>query len=188
MKYELSITPGYCSGWTVVQAVRELLQNAIDSNAPFEVEFNGNSISIISRGVTLPVNTLLLGSTDKFNDTSKIGNFGEGYKIALLILTRKNKKPIVYNGKRTWTTRFTYSKAFQADVLTIDEEHDSKGGNYQIGNEIGEWVARFLAAFGNTAPKTLGSASRPKASMMSGGTRLITDPPWSPKQTANTYK
>lgn len=29
------------------------------------------------------------------------------------------------------------------------EEHDSKGGNYQIGNEIGEWVARFLAAFGN---------------------------------------
>ena len=122
MKYELSITPEYCSGWTVVEAIRELLQNAIDSHALFEVEFSGNSVSIISRGVTLSVSTLLLGSTDKAMDKSKIGNFGEGYKIALLILTRNNKDPIVYNGKRTWTTRFTYSEAFQAEVLTIDEE------------------------------------------------------------------
>ena len=134
MKYELSITPGYCSGWTVVQAVRELLQNAIDSEAPFEVEFSNSnsSISIISRGITLPVSTLLLGSTDKFSDKSKIGNFGEGYKIALLILTCKNKEPIVYNGKRTWTTRFTYSEAFQADVLTIDEEIDHDSTNNDL--------------------------------------------------------
>ena len=146
MKYELSITPEYCFGWTVVQAVRELLQNAIDSNAPFEVEFNGNSISIISRGVTLPVNTLLLGSTDKFSDKSKIGNFGEGYKIALLILTRKNKKPIVYNGKRTWTTRFTYSKAFQADVLTIDEEIAQDSANNDLIFKVDNLLTSELLA------------------------------------------
>lgn len=121
--YELSVTHDYVSSWGVTQAVRELLQNAIDSESEFEVNFTRDSMSIHSRMSGLSPETLLFGSTSKRDDSSKIGSFGEGYKIALLVLTRLGKPVKVWNGNVVWSPEFTQSKQFKglSKVLAIKE-------------------------------------------------------------------
>jgi len=81
--YELPLTKGYVADWRMQHAVRELIQNALDSESPFEWTLDGAQLRITSRHTVLGVETLLLGSTSKAENADAIGNFGEGYKIAL---------------------------------------------------------------------------------------------------------
>jgi hypothetical protein len=120
--YELPISPTYVRHWGLVEAVRELIQNAIDSESPFEYEFTEQGdLHIISRYATLSPTTLLLGSTSKAERTDAIGSFGEGYKIALLVLARENRAVTIYNGDRVWRPMFKFSKTYDADVLCIED-------------------------------------------------------------------
>lgn len=120
--YELPISPTYVRHWGLVEAVRELVQNAIDSESPFEYEFTEQGdLHIISRHTTLSPSTLLLGSTSKAERTDAIGSFGEGYKIALLVLARENRAVTIYNGDRLWRPMFKHSKTYDAQVLCIED-------------------------------------------------------------------
>lgn len=132
--YELPMTRDYVRHWGLPKAVQELLQNAIDSTAPFEHEFydcghDKTGLAIRSAGVKLSAKSLLLGATSKASDDTKIGSFGEGYKIALLVLTRLGHNPVVVNDGVRWTTTFAPSSTFEADVLHIEEwdDPDSEG-------------------------------------------------------------
>lgn len=120
--YELPISPTYVRHWGLVEAVRELIQNAVDSESPFEYEFTPEGdLHIISRHATLSPTTLLLGSTSKADRTDAIGSFGEGYKIALLVLARENRAVTIYNGDRVWRPMFKMSKTYDAQVLCIED-------------------------------------------------------------------
>lgn len=124
--YELSLTRGYVSRWGMVQAVRELIQNALDSDSPFVYDFasddNGNSIlSLTSEFTTLTPATLLLGSTSKAESKESIGSFGEGYKIALLVLTRLGYDVEMRNGSVLWKPRFRFNQRFGEELLVIEE-------------------------------------------------------------------
>jgi hypothetical protein len=122
--YELPLARSYVAHWGVVEAVRELLQNAIDSESPLEYSFQSGVLSIRSRYATLPASSLLLGTTSKADNAQKVGQFGEGYKIALLVLTREGKQVSVRNGDRLWTPEFKRSRAFGTEVLAIRESPD----------------------------------------------------------------
>lgn len=151
--YELPMTRDYVSHWDLKKAVQELLQNAIDSTAPFEHEFYDGGwatcLSVNSRGVELPVSSLLLGSTSKASDDSKIGSFGEGYKIALLVLTRLGHEPVVRNNGKLWATSFVYSQAFEAEVLCITETDDpsfaGKGLSFVVGGLTDEDISAITS-------------------------------------------
>jgi hypothetical protein len=119
--YELPIARTYVRHWGMAEAVREIIQNAIDSDSPFEYEFAGSTLTVRSRFATLPTSTLLLGATSKADATDKIGSFGEGYKIALLVLTRAGYQVRVLNGERVWTPSFQHSRQFDAEVLCIED-------------------------------------------------------------------
>lgn len=119
--YELSLSPNYVSNWKEADAVRELLQNAIDQEN-METSYLGNTLSITSRGVKLDVSTLILGNTTKANQSDKIGQYGEGYKLALLVLLRNGHDVTIYNGAEIWHPYFEVSETFNTPVLKIDVE------------------------------------------------------------------
>jgi hypothetical protein len=127
-KYELSLAKDYVPGWTVVDAVRELFQNALDQEVTVEgnemfFDYSessqtlriGNKLSVLNPG------TLLLGSSTKTDDDKTIGKFGEGYKVATLVLTREGKTVTFYNygAKEVWKPRFVNSRRYGAEVLTF---------------------------------------------------------------------
>lgn len=118
-RYELPIAKGYVRHWGFAEAARELIQNAIDSESAFEHELRGGRLVVRSRNSVLSPKSLLLGTTSKANDDEKIGSFGEGYKIALLVLLRCGYRVLVRNGDRIWTPEFVYSHAFGDEVLAV---------------------------------------------------------------------
>jgi hypothetical protein len=124
--YELSLVKTYVARWGLAQAVRELIQNALDSDSPFVYEFISEldglwTLRLNSEFASLTPQTLLLGSTSKSTNEDAIGSFGEGYKIALLVLTREGYDVDVFNGDLVWRPRFRMSRAFGEEVLVIDE-------------------------------------------------------------------
>lgn len=120
--YDLPLARDYVRHWGLTEAIRELIQNAIDSDSPFEYAFMGDTLSITSRFTTLDAKTLLLGTTSKDGVAGKIGSFGEGYKLALLVLTRLNYGISVINGDKLWTPSFVHSELFDSEILRITEQ------------------------------------------------------------------
>lgn len=120
--YELPLSKDYVRHWGMGEAVRELIQNGLDSDSPFEWDMNevDQTLVIRSRFSKLEPKTLLLGHTSKA-DSDKIGSFGEGYKIALLVLTRCGYDVEVRNGNRIWKPKFMYSHTYEAEVLCIED-------------------------------------------------------------------
>lgn len=127
-KYELSLSTNYVQDWTVVDAIRELFQNALDqqtvdssNNMFFNYDADAAILQIGNAKSVLDPATLLLGASTKTADVSTIGQFGEGYKIAALVLLRLGKSITFYNfGRReVWTTRLVNSRKYNAKVLTF---------------------------------------------------------------------
>lgn len=138
--YELPMSRDYVRHWGLMEAVRELLQNAIDSDSPFEYSFGDESLTITSRYSQLDARTLVLGATSKASDAEKIGSFGEGYKIALLVLARLGKRVSVMNGDRLWLPHFRMSEVFDAEVFAINDDLSTEPNNgvvFQI-NDLSE--------------------------------------------------
>lgn len=126
-QYELTLAKTYVSKWTSVEAIRELIQNALDSESPFLFTFytpegcDFPTLRINSEFTTLQPNTLLLGVTSKADDKQTIGSFGEGFKLALLVLTREGYDVDVHNGDVLWKPSFKYNHQFKEELLVIEE-------------------------------------------------------------------
>lgn len=132
--YDLPLARDYVRHWGVTEAVRELLQNMLDSESPNEFSIVGRKLSITSRFDTLPASTLVLGQTSKANDKDSIGSFGEGFKLAMLVLTRLGYPVTVLNGGVRWEPAFAHSDLFGVEVLRITEEPiiDNQGLTFLI--------------------------------------------------------
>lgn len=125
-KHELSIYTGYVPTWGVVEAFRELFQNALDNeinNPENKMEWaydkESGTIKISNKTSKLTTDSLLLGSSTKANDSNTIGKHGEGYKIAFMVLMRNNKQITVYNygAKEVWKTRLVKSKKYNGTLV-----------------------------------------------------------------------
>jgi len=131
-KIELSLASDYVPSWTIVDAIRELFQNALDQEAQFpdnkaSWSYEDGVFKISNKKSVLTTRTLLLGCSTKASDDRTIGQFGEGYKVATLVLLRNNKAVTMYNygAREVWRPRFVKSRRFGADILTFftDKEY-----------------------------------------------------------------
>jgi hypothetical protein len=129
-QFELSVSPNYVSDWGITEAIRELFQNAIDQESIsqdnkmfFEYKEETQEILIGNKESILTPKSLLLGTSTKSDNDDTIGKFGEGYKIATLVLLRNNKEITFYNygAKEVWLPRFVKSRRYGGvNILTFD--------------------------------------------------------------------
>lgn len=122
---DLTINPDYVPDWGVWEAVRELIQNALDAHdqgytMDITRDDKTGTVSIINRGATLHRSSLLLGSSSKRDDPGQRGQFGEGYKLAMLTLTRMDRPVLAHIHGETWTPSIVHSDMFDSKVLRID--------------------------------------------------------------------
>ncbi|MBE3087990.1 MAG: hypothetical protein IMZ71_02585, partial [Chloroflexi bacterium] len=119
--------------------VREILQNGLDremeckrtGDEPADMMAQGRlsvkyaakarTLVIASEDTTIARNTLILGVTKK-DGRSVIGQYGEGYKLALAVLLRLGKKVEISNGAERWLPKIIHSARFESDVIAVDVE------------------------------------------------------------------
>lgn len=130
-RYELSISPDYVPDWNEIDAVREIFQNALDQQSvdpanrmSWNFSKEDSCFMISSRQSRLTKDTLLFGISSKANDVKTIGMFGEGYKLALLVLTRLGYDVVInnYSESEIWKPKIIKSKRYNSKILIIDIE------------------------------------------------------------------
>lgn len=130
-RFDLGMSINYCSTWGVVESVREFFQNAHDEEIVnpenkmyFGYDKDSKTLRIGNKNGRLTTNTLLLGQSSKRDNSETIGQHGEGYKVATVVLLRNGKGVKVYNraDKEVWTAKTIKSRRYQADVVVFDIE------------------------------------------------------------------
>lgn len=144
--YELTLTENYVSDWNFYDAIRELIQNGtdqeiLDKSNHFDMIYDSGEkvLRFINATSKLKINTLLLGRSSKSKNEDTVGQFGEGYKIAALVLNRLGKTFTIFNNNKNeiWTSKFVNSKKWLEKILqftVIKNETDNTGLVIKIGN------------------------------------------------------
>lgn len=128
--YEITISPNYVSNWGINEAIREILQNAIDADKngyKKSIYYSEDTLYINNEGISLSAKDLILGCSSKSDQDGMIGKYGEGFKLALVVLLRKGMNIYVDNNDKLWSPSFKVSEQFGTQVLNIEESDDGRG-------------------------------------------------------------
>lgn len=151
----LTISRDYVVKWGVWEALRELIQNALDTKK-YKITYTENEITVSTFAGALDRRNLLLGISSKRDDESTIGTYGEGFKLAMLVLLREGKSISVKNGKDLWTPHFSHHPELHHECLALSifdgaVEGDADTVTFTVGNlsqaEIDEVKSKTLYNF-----------------------------------------
>lgn len=121
----LPMSANYVGHWGFWEAIREILQNAIDTrDYRMERVQEQGLLKITSSGGALELASLMLGESSKREDASSIGQYGEGYKLALLVLCRMGKEVVIKNGKDLWCPSLEVHPQLGVECLAIEITED----------------------------------------------------------------
>lgn len=169
MKFQYPITVDYVQGWTIREAIRELVSNGIDgesqNGAKFETKFDAKReiLSLINRDVTVDIKALYFGGTSKHGDIRYIGQYGEGLKLAMLVFARHGCKLLIRNGDEVWHPSIEPDKLGQ-EVLTVNirkgsaDNRDFKVEVHGVNSESWAKIQDMFLAL--RAPRKVETASR----------------------------
>ena len=115
INYPISI--GYRKNWGDWEAVREIIQNAIDTGTKVKVTNKDGKLIVRDSGHGFELKNLIIGESSK-NGIDSIGKFGEGMKFSILSLLRDNRKITIYTNNIIINTRL--SETFGVKTLCID--------------------------------------------------------------------
>lgn len=126
MKFTLSLSVNYVRKWTELEAIRELLQNAFDRETESGevrriIDHNAERKSLVigNRNSHLSRSTLLLGCGSKMDNADARGEWGEGYKLAMLVLARSVYGFRIRTGGEIWEAKIEHSDDFGDKVLNV---------------------------------------------------------------------
>jgi len=125
------------------------------STLTFEYTPQHERLTVGNHNCELKPRSLLLGISDKRDNKKLIGQFGEGYKLALLVLTRLSYDVTIYNNEFIWKPRFEYNEEYESNVLviTIEEAEVSSPGVFFEIKDVGQ------RAYAGVCEKFLGANS-----------------------------
>lgn len=120
----LPIEPSYCENWTITDALREIIQNAVDTGTKvnFDMSDDGNFCTISDSGAGIKLADFLIGRTSKRHDKETIGQFGEGAPVGCLVLARSGRKVSFSALGKVYKFTIQFDPAWDASLLTIDIE------------------------------------------------------------------
>lgn len=99
MRIATNISTSYAKTWGAEQALVELLQNVLDARdagASMSITRDDGILTIVDTGPGLDKRHLALGVSEKSAESR--GQFGEGLKLALLVLARMNRAVMITSG------------------------------------------------------------------------------------------
>lgn len=120
-KYLTNFSRGCYHNWTCSKAVAELVSNWLDSDGERSYEFTEDSLTLTNANIRVSNKMLMMGLSDKRDDDSKRGMFGQGAIQALVVLTDLNYNVNIVNNDVVWNTRFEHNPDFDEEVLVVDE-------------------------------------------------------------------
>lgn len=133
----LPLATDYVEDWGFWEGTREFLQNAEDADADCKVLIGNDSITILSNG-TLERETLLLGASGKRGDDSAIGQHGEGYKLAMLVLTRLGHQVQIMTDGDIWAASIVEHPQLGVDCLAVTIAHNVYVSTGQVNVTISQ--------------------------------------------------
>lgn len=151
----LTISRDYVVKWGVWESARELIQNALDTKK-YKITYTENEVTITTHAGALDRRNLLLGVSSKRDDDSSIGTYGEGFKLAMLVMLREGKSISIKNGKDLWTPHFSHHPDLNHECLALSifegaVEGDADTVTFTVGNlstaEIAEIQSKTLHNF-----------------------------------------
>ena len=122
-----AISPEYVKSWDINMAIREILQNLIDTKREFGVKgsarYNAKKgiAEVKDEGPGLQLKHLALGVSEKGADC--IGQFGEGLKLALLVFAREGRF-IEVRSRNYRLTPVIQTSEFQTETLFFEIVED----------------------------------------------------------------
>ena len=128
----LNLSFNYVPNWDYTHAIRELFQNSLDSETKdsnnkmyFEYNKEEEVLSIGNKNGILEERSLLLGASSKRDDAKQIGQHGEGYKIATVVLLREGLGLKIFNQnkKQVWVAKKVKSRSYDEEIPVFDIEH-----------------------------------------------------------------
>ena len=118
-RHKMSLSVEYVSDWGVQEALRELFQNCID-HGDWEYKIHKDTLELRSKNTALSNASLLLGHSRKSDGA--IGKFGEGFKLAILVLTRLGHKVWIDTANEVWRPKLIESRTYKTKQLVFDTE------------------------------------------------------------------
>ncbi|KKS89333.1 MAG: hypothetical protein UV64_C0007G0036 [Parcubacteria group bacterium GW2011_GWC1_43_11b] len=127
---EYPLSPKYIPNWTVVEALRELLANALDTKTKISVKYHKSQgqATISDQAAGIPRPFWVFGE----GNHGEIGQFGEGLKLALLVLARENVPVVVSTVGYDVSPRMQYSTTYETNVLALDVSPNGRTAGTEI--------------------------------------------------------
>lgn len=115
---DYQMTRDYVAHWTHLDAIREFVQNALDTKQKSVFIADEHGIQVISHGSQLPPEALALGHSTK-SATTDLGQYGEGFKLAMMVLTRQGLDPQVFSGNTRITGCFKHNDVTKLETFNL---------------------------------------------------------------------
>jgi hypothetical protein len=119
---KLTVESTYCQNWTIIDALRELIQNAVDTDTKVSFTRKGIFYEIKDNGCGVKLSDFLIGRSSKQSDDKAIGQFGEGAPVGCLVLSRNHRQVIIRSLDKQYSFSLQYDNQWGSDLLTIEIE------------------------------------------------------------------
>lgn len=119
---ETGMSTEYVKDWTVTHALREIIQNWIDVRNQYKVSghvaWKAGMVTVKDQGPGMELRHLAIGISEKAEGS--IGQFGEGLKLAFLVLAREGRKVELWTKGQVICPKIAFSEGYGTDVLQFE--------------------------------------------------------------------
>ena len=182
-KFSTGISPEYVKNWDTTKAVREIIQNYLDVRDEFgvggRITWNNGIAYVRDLGAGIEPRHLAMGISEKSEDS--IGKYGEGLKLALLVMAREKRNIELRARGQVIKPTIEWDENYQTDImmLTVDEDPTIVNGTtirFECSEEELEagklYFERFLKSSGTLEWIEQGKLSLPGGYVYVNGARV----------------